>query len=58
MTSSTPACRADGLGGSLIIARQHHDADAHVLQLAHGLRAVFLDHVRHGDHAEKLARPD
>ena len=46
---------ADGLCSSFIVARQHHDANAHVLKLAHGLRAVFLDDVRHGDHAEKPA---
>ena len=46
---------ADGLCRALVIAREHDDANAHVLQLADGLRAVFLDDIRHGDHAEKLA---
>ena len=46
---------ADCLCRPLIIAREHDDADAHVLQLAHRLRAVFFDHVRHGNHAEQLS---
>ena len=46
---------ADCFCSSFIVACQHHDANAHVLKLAHGLRAVFLDDIRHSDHAEKLA---
>ena len=46
---------ADGPSSSFIVARQHHDANAHILKLAHGLRAVFFDDVCHGDHAEKPA---
>ena len=46
---------ADGPSSSFIVARQHHDANAHILKLAHGLRAVFLDHVRYSNHAEKPA---
>ena len=48
--------RTDGLGGALVIARHHDDIDAHILQLAYGLRAVWLDDVRHGDHAEQTCR--
>ena len=57
MTSSTPACRADGLCGAVVIAGEHDDVNAHVLQLADGLRAVFLDDIRYGDNAEKLTAP-
>ena len=57
MTSSTPACLPIASRGALVIAGEHDDADAHVLQLADGLRAVFLDDVRHGDHAEQACRP-
>ena len=46
---------ADGPSSSFIVACQHHDANAHILKLAHSLRAVFLDDIRHSDHAEKLA---
>ena len=45
----------DGPSSSFIVSRQHHDANAHVLKLAHSLRAVFLDDIRHSDHAEKPA---
>ena len=45
---------ADGFGRARIVARDHDDADAHVAQLADGLRAVGLEHVRHGDDAEEL----
>ena len=31
-------------------------SDAHIPQLAHGLRAVGLDDVRHGDDAERVCR--
>ena len=46
---------ADGVGCALVIARQHHDADAHAAQLPDGLRAFRLDGVRHGDEAEELS---
>ena len=35
--------RADGPGRALVVAREHDDADAHILQLPDGLRAVLLD---------------
>lgn len=46
---------ADGVGCALVIARQHHDADAHAAQLPDGLRAFRLDGVRHGDEAKELS---
>ena len=55
MTSIHARLRADGLGGALVIAGEHDDIDAHILQLAYGLRAVWLDDVRHGDHAEQTS---
>ena len=47
--------RADGLRRALVVAGQHHHADAHVPELADGLRAVLLDDVGHGDDARRDA---
>ena len=47
--------RGDGAGGALIVAGQHDHAHAHVLKLLHGLRAVLLDDVGHGNHAQQAA---
>ena len=41
----------NGFGGTLVIAGQHHNTDAHALQFTHSLRAVLLDDVRHRDNA-------
>ena len=46
---------ADGLGGALVVAREHHDLNAHAGKLGNGLCARGLDDVRHGDEAEKPA---
>ena len=46
---------ADGVSRPLIIARQHHNADAHAAQLPDGLRAFRLNGVRHGNEAEQPA---
>ena len=45
------------LCGAGVIAGEHDDVNAHVLQFADGLRAVFLDDIRHGDNANKLTAP-
>ena len=69
MTASLPSGRtpcdhfiharlpADGVGGALVVAREHHHPDAHVLQLLDGPGAVLLDGVGHGDDAQQPARP-
>ena len=46
--------RADGFRRARVVACDHDDTDAHVPQLADGLRAVGLEHVGHGDDAEQL----
>ena len=46
---------ADGARRAFVVAREHDDLDAHIPQLAHGLRAVGFDDVRHGDDAEESA---
>ena len=46
---------ADGARRALVVTCKHDDLDAHIPQLAHGLRAVGLDDVRHGDDAEESA---
>ena len=57
MTSIHARLRADGARGALVVAGEHDHLDAHIPQLADGLRAVRLDDVRHGDHAERVCRP-
>ena len=49
-----PGRRADGGGGAGVVAREHHDAKTHTLELADSFGSVALHNVRHGDHAEKL----
>ena len=46
---------SDGSRRALIVAGQHHDLDAHLLQLLHRLRGIRLDHIGHRDDAEKLS---
>ena len=48
-----PGLSANGLGGALIIAGQHHHPDTHVPQLPDGLRAVLLDGICHRDNAQQ-----
>ena len=55
MTSSAPHLALDGGGGALVVAGQHHRADAHGLELGEGGGARGLHRVGHGDHAQKLA---
>ena len=38
---------SDGFGSALIVTRQHHHPDSHILQLPDGLGTVFLDDIRH-----------
>ena len=47
---------ADGVGGALVVAGEHHDPDAHVLQFTDGAGAVLLDGIGHGHHAQQTAR--
>ena len=54
-TSSTPASLPMASAVRWIIARQHHNADAHAAQLPDGLRAFRLNGVRHGNEAEQPA---
>ncbi len=44
----------DGLGGTLVVAGEHHHADAHIPQLFDRAGGVLLHHVRHGDDAEQV----
>ena len=44
---------ADGLGGFLMVAGEHHHFNAHLLQLLDGFLAGGLHHVRHRNHAQK-----
>ena len=46
---------ANGVGGALVVAGEHHHPDAHVLELPDGLGAVRLDGVGHGDDAQQMA---
>ena len=48
-----PGLSANGLGGALIIAGQHHNPDTHIPQLPDGLRAVLLDGICHCDNAQQ-----
>ena len=47
--------RADGPRRALVVAGEHHHADAHVLQLLHRPGAVLADHVRYGDEPDQAA---
>ena len=47
---------ANGVGGALVVAGEHHHADAHGLQLLDGAGAVFLDGIRHRDDAQQPVR--
>ena len=47
---------ANGVGGALVVAGEHHHADAHVLQFLDGAGAVFLDGIRHRDDAQQPVR--
>ena len=50
-----PGLSANGLGGALVVAGQHHHADAHISQLPDGLRAVLLDGICYRDNAQQTA---
>ena len=44
---------ANGFGGALVVAGQHHHADAHIPQLPDGLRAILLDGISYRDNAQQ-----
>ena len=48
-----PGLSANGLGGALVVAGQHHHADAHIPQLPDGLRAVLFDGICYRDNAQQ-----
>ena len=48
-----PGLSANGLGGALVVAGQHHHADAHIPQLPDGLRAILLDGISYRDNAQQ-----
>ena len=48
-----PGLSADGLGSALVVAGQHHHADAHIPQLPDGLRAILLDGISYRDNAQQ-----
>ena len=48
---------ADGFCRTLIVSGEHNDTDPHILQFFYRLRAVFLDHIRHGNDPGKLSVP-
>ena len=52
-----PGRRADGGGSAGVIAREHHNAKPHALELPDGFGGIGLHNVRHGDHAEKPVVP-
>ena len=47
----------DGVGSALVVAGEHHHADAHGLQLPDGTGTVLLDGVSHCNDAQQTARP-
>ena len=47
---------ADGVCGALVVASQHHDPDAHILQFADGAGTVLFDGISHSDHTQQTAR--
>ena len=48
---------ADGLGGFLVIAGEHHHIDAQLFEFSNGLAAGRLDHIGHRDQAKHGAGP-
>ena len=48
-----PGLSADGFGGALVVAGQHHDPNTHISQLPDGLRAVLLDGICYRDNAQQ-----
>ena len=53
----SPHLGADGSGGALVVAGEHHALDAHGRKLGHGAGTARLDPIRQGDKPQETVLP-